>query len=74
MLFPCVKDILTKNGNKEGINEVVSVPNAFLLDGEQGNAQDTHMGLLERTVKNFADQAYRTILIAFRDLTMEEYN
>jgi len=32
------------------------------------------MGLLQRTVKLFADQAYRTILIAFKDMTMDEYN
>jgi P-type E1-E2 ATPase len=31
------------------------------------------MGLLERTVKVFADQAYRTILLSFRDLSMSEY-
>jgi magnesium-transporting ATPase (P-type) len=32
------------------------------------------MGIMERTVKKFADQAYRTILIAYRDMTMDEYN
>jgi len=32
------------------------------------------MGIMERTVKKFANQAYRTILIAYRDMTMDEYN
>jgi len=34
---------------------------------------DTYMGLLERTVKKFADQAFRTILVAYRDMSMEEF-
>jgi hypothetical protein len=37
-------------------------------------SQASNMSLLERTVKKFADQAYRTILIAYRDLSMDEYN
>lgn len=32
------------------------------------------MGLLQRTVKNFADEAYRTILVCFRDMTEQEYD
>lgn len=31
------------------------------------------MGLLERTVKVFAAEAYRTILICYRDMSMQEY-
>jgi hypothetical protein len=34
---------------------------------------DTHLGVLQRTVKNFADQAYRTLLITYSDMSMTEY-
>lgn len=34
MLFPCVKDILTKTGDKEEINQLVSVPPAFFKEVE----------------------------------------
>lgn len=33
----------------------------------------TYFDLIERTVKNFAERAYRTILISYRDMSMEEY-
>jgi hypothetical protein len=32
------------------------------------------MGILERTVKKFADKAYRTILMTYRDMSLAEYN
>ena len=41
--------------------------------------EDDDLGLetfdtqVQRTVKCFADQAYRTILICYRDMSMEEY-
>ena len=54
------------------IDEEVEVPEALLKDG--GAKTDTHRGVFERTIKNFANQAYRTILTTFRDLSMDEYN
>jgi magnesium-transporting ATPase (P-type) len=41
----------------------------MLFPGENG-AQDTYEGLLQRAVKKFAEKAYRTILVAYRDLSM----
>jgi hypothetical protein len=54
------------------IDEEVQVPEALLKDG--GSKTDTHRGVFERTIKNFASQAYRTILTTFKDLSMDEYN
>jgi len=33
----------------------------------------TYFDLIERTVRNFAERAYRTILMSYRDMTMDEY-
>lgn len=41
--------------------------------GEDGGAT-THIDCLERTVKLFASKAYRTILVAYRDMSMQEYD
>ena len=52
-------------GEFVNIDEEVEVPEALLKDG--GAKTDTHRGV-------FANQAYRTILTTFRDLSMDEYN
>lgn len=44
----------------------------MLFDNEAGG-QDTYEGLLQRAVKKFAEKAYRTILITYRDLSMQEF-
>ena len=33
----------------------------------------TYFDLIERTVRNFAERAYRTILMSYRDMSLEEY-
>jgi magnesium-transporting ATPase (P-type) len=59
------------NGVTVNIDEEVQVPTALLNDG--GASTDTHRGVFERTIKNFANQAYRTILTTFRDMSMQEF-
>lgn len=44
-----------------------------LLNGDPSGSQDTYRGLFERTVKKFAHQAYRTLLITYKDMSMAEY-
>lgn len=51
---------------------MVQVPAALLNDG--GASTDSHRGVYERTIKNFANQAYRTILTTFRDMSMADYD
>lgn len=56
MLFPALNFIIGANGQKIPISSKMQVSNSLLLDEEQSNgAQDTGMGILERTVKKFAD-------------------
>jgi P-type Ca2+ transporter type 2B len=43
------------------------------LNGDSAGIEDTHMGIYNRTVKKFAHQAYRTILVAFKDMSMSDY-
>lgn len=43
------------------------------MDGET-SATGSQRELYERTVKKFALQAYRTILMCYRDMSMDEYN
>lgn len=42
-------------------------------NGENDSTQDSYRGLFDRTVKKFAKQAYRTLLITYRDMSMSEY-
>jgi len=44
-----------------------------LLNGDDAGTSDSYMGIFERTVKKFANQAYRTILVTFRDMSLEEF-
>jgi len=49
------------------------VPSELLNQGEDDSTTDTYRGLYERTVKKFADQAYRTLLITYKEMSMSEY-
>lgn len=51
------------------MNDRTQVPKEMLFPGESG-VQDTYEGILQRTVKKFAEKAYRTILITYRDMSM----
>jgi len=64
--------VVCPDGSVVDINETTEVPED-LLNGDAAGTTDTYMGLFERTVKKFANQAYRTILVCFRDMSMEAY-
>jgi len=52
----------------------MQVKDSLLLPEEtSGNAEDTGRGVLERTVKQFADNALRTILMTYRDMSMADF-
>lgn len=42
------------------------------MDGES-SATGTYRDLYERTVKKFARQAYRTIFMGYRDMSMADF-
>jgi Ca2+-transporting ATPase len=75
-LFEQTTQIVTPDGSIANINDETDVPSDLqnLDDDSKGPEDtDTYMGILNRTVKKFAKQAYRTILVAYRDMSMEEY-
>jgi magnesium-transporting ATPase (P-type) len=45
-----------------------------LLPGEAPGTSLTYKEMLERTVKTFANEAYRTLLITYKDMSMSDYN
>jgi magnesium-transporting ATPase (P-type) len=52
--------------NLESLNGILE------LQGRSGQVPD-HEDLFRATVKDFANQAYRTILCCYKDMTMQEY-
>jgi magnesium-transporting ATPase (P-type) len=72
MLFDYTSNVINQNGTIVSLDSSTDVPENLLNQGESG-VQDTHRGLFERTVKKFASQAYRTLLITYKDMSMSEY-
>jgi len=72
MLFPDTSKVVCNDGTVQSVDDSTKVPDS-LLNGDAEGAEDTHMGIYNRTVKKFADQAYRTILVAFKDMSMGDY-
>jgi len=54
------------------MDDQIDVPSELLNENENPTS-DSYRGLFERTVKKFADQAYRTLLITYKDMSMNEY-
>lgn len=54
------------------MDDQIDVP-SNLLNEDENPTTDSYRGLFERTVKKFADQAYRTLLINYKDISMSEY-
>jgi P-type E1-E2 ATPase len=64
MLFPMLSGVLDSDMNVHGLDE------ATTYDGENC----TEIEKLNKVVVKFAKQAYRTILLCKKDMTMDEYN
>jgi len=67
MLFPKLVGVLDAERNLQDINASARVPSML------GGGEDTNINILNKVIKNFAKEAYRTILVAKKDLTTEEY-
>ena len=72
MVFLDTTKVVGPDGSILAIDETTEVPED-LLNGDDAGAEDTQLGLYERCVKKFAKQAYRTILVTFRDMSMGEF-
>lgn len=68
MLFEKLAGVLDADGKVLGLKDYASVPTLV------GKGEDTNLNILDRVVKYFADQAYRTILVAKKDMTWDAYN
>lgn len=73
MLLKKVTYCITKDGTIQPISRQTKVPKDLLLDTESDGQTDTYMGIFNRTIKNFADQAYRTILVTYKDMSFREF-
>jgi magnesium-transporting ATPase (P-type) len=74
MLFKKTNKAISADGSVVGMDDTSVVSKELLLPGEEDGVEDTNMNIYERAVKNFANKAYRTILVSYKDMTMEEYN
>ena len=72
MLFDYTTSVISATGNIVDLSATTQVPGNLLSGGER-SAEDSYRGLFERTVKMFANQAYRTLLITYRDMSMADY-
>lgn len=54
MLFEYTTKVLTSDGSVAEMGDTVEVPDALKVKGETTGSLDTHKGIFERTVKNFA--------------------
>lgn len=71
MLFDKLSGILNANGDVCPTNQTVDCPKELLEIGNE--SKTTLMGILEKSVKLFAKNAFRTILVTYRDLSMKEF-
>ena len=72
-LLKKVSFCISKDGMMQPITRQTTVPNELLPEGTTDGQQDTFQGIFERTIKKFATQAYRTILVSYKDMSMREY-
>ena len=74
MVLDTTSYVLDPNGNVVGIHENVEIPNELLSAGTEHAGSCSHREVFERTIKNFADQAYRTLLITYKDMSLDRFN
>jgi len=75
MVFEDTTHVVCEDGSVQGINELGKCPADLLQHGEQRDADlISYQDQFNRTIKKFAAQAYRTLLITYKDMSMDEYN
>ena len=72
MVLDYTTNVICEDGSVQSLDANTYVP-AELLGKDAADTQDTYRGLFERTVKKFANQAYRTLLITYKDMSMADY-
>lgn len=72
MLFERLDGVLVQD-EVQDIDTDAQIPRELLAVGEEEGTENSHREILERTVKHFASFAFRTILVCYRDMSMEKY-
>jgi magnesium-transporting ATPase (P-type) len=72
MLFDFTNTVRCADQSVANFDDACEIPENLLNDGET-SATGTYRELYERTVKKFALQAYRTILMCYKDMTMADF-
>jgi len=73
MLLEKVTRVITQDGQVVNVDNTTTVPEDLLLPGEQSGTQDSYRNFFERCVKKFAKEAFRTLLITYKDMSMNEF-
>lgn len=68
--YPEMKFVQTEKGESR-LEDTALVPENLQTDG--GPKKDTQINIYKRTVKYFAQRAFRTILVTYRDMSMDEF-
>lgn len=67
----------TADGTIKQMDAATTVPTDLSVDAdgvtEAQGVIDTYAGLYRRTIKKFASQAYRTIMVCYKDMSMREF-
>jgi len=66
--------VITADGSVQSLETEAEVPENLLVNGEGSGTNDSYTGIFNRVVKKFAAQAYRTLLITYKDMSMDEFN
>jgi len=74
MVLESTNNVIAADGSVQSLDDMTNVPSNLLFGIEQEGLTDSHRGLFNRVVKKFAAQAYRTLLITYRDMSIDEYN
>jgi len=75
MVFEDTTHTICADGSVQGINEVGRCVVDLLKHGEEQDIDlISYQEQFNRTIKKFAHEAYRTLLITYKDMSMDEYN
>jgi magnesium-transporting ATPase (P-type) len=70
VVYPEMTFVQSEAG-EHSLEDTADVPGELMNDGGPGT--DTMINIYKRTVTYFAKKAFRTILVTYRDMTMDEY-
>jgi Ca2+ transporting ATPase len=75
MVFEDTTHVVCADGSVQGINEEGTCPMELIQPGEHRDTDlVSYQVQFDRTIKKFAAEAYRTLLITYKDMSMDEYN